>query len=91
MPESVSRSRSWRPLAWAAVAWLGCTAAPGCGPPATRQGPAMPPPEWIAKFQKEHPEAFKSKDGKGKHDVDIRERRAILRREWAKAQAQGQQ
>jgi len=51
----------------------------------------MPPPEWIAKIQKEHPELFKKKQGRRSFDVDIRERRAILRREWAKAQGEGQQ
>jgi hypothetical protein len=56
----------------------------------------MPPPEWSAKFEREHPEAFQqevksSKKGKKAYvEVGTRDRRAIFIREWKKAQGQGQ-
>jgi len=77
-------------LAFAAVVGLWSVAAPGCGEPAPNEGRAMPPEEWTTKFQNEHPEKFKTKQGRIYTDVDIRQRRAILRREWAKAQGEGQ-
>jgi hypothetical protein len=55
----------------------------------------MPPPEWSAKFEREHPEAFKEeirlKSGKKAYrEVGTRDRREVFIREWAKAKAQGQ-
>jgi hypothetical protein len=68
----------------------------GCGDPAPTVDTLSPPPEWAAKFEKEHPEAFKvevksTKKGKKLYqEVGPRERMGIFIREWAKAKAQGQ-
>jgi hypothetical protein len=50
----------------------------------------MPPQEWSAKIQNEHPELFQRKQGRYYVEVSNRRRREILREEWAKAQGQGQ-
>jgi hypothetical protein len=57
----------------------------GCGAPATQQDPI--PAEFVQKLEKEHPELFIEKVGKNKTGVmGGREKRAVVRREWLKAQ-----
>jgi hypothetical protein len=95
MPGSVGRLRSGRRLAVAAIASVCAAVISGCGEPAAQEGRAMPPPEFAQKLIKEHPELFKtatvSKSGRKSYgDVDIRERREIIRREWEKSQGQSQ-
>jgi hypothetical protein len=61
----------------------------GCGEPAVQQT-SMPPPEFAAKLEKEHPELFVRKIGKKKTErITGRDRRPIIREEWLKAQQQG--
>jgi hypothetical protein len=61
----------------------------GCGEPAVQQS-TMPPAEFSAKLEKEHPELFVRKLGKKKTEqLSGRDKRAIIRQEWLKAQQQG--
>jgi hypothetical protein len=77
-------------LAITAGALSCCWILSGCGEQAPTHDVGMPTPEWSSKFETEHPELFKKKQGKRYSEVSIRERRNILSAEWAKAQGQGQ-
>jgi len=57
----------------------------GCGESGVQQSNI--PAEFSEKLEKEHPELFVEKVGKNKTGVmGGREKRAVLRREWLKAQ-----
>ena len=62
----------------------------GCGEPAAQQS-TMPSQEWIEKLVKEHPELFVKKVGRKLEKIEGRDRRGIIRDQWAKAQQQGTQ
>jgi hypothetical protein len=66
--------------------------AAGCGEPAVQQS-TMPDAEFAAKLEKEHPELFIRTTGKKKRTEKIegRDKRAIIREAWRKAQQQGTQ
>jgi hypothetical protein len=58
----------------------------GCGDSAVRES-TMPPAEFTEKLEKERPELFIEKTGKNTTGVmGGREKRAIIRREYEKAQ-----
>jgi hypothetical protein len=86
----------WRALSLSVFIGATGLAVFGCGEPAPIVDIDSPPPEWTAKFEKEHPEAFKvevktaRKGKKAYQEVGPRERRAVFIREWAKAKAEGQ-
>jgi hypothetical protein len=62
----------------------------GCGSSAVQES-GMPPAEFAEKLEKEHPELFVKKTGKNKTEaVAGRDKRAIIREQWLKAQ-QGSQ
>jgi hypothetical protein len=64
----------------------------GCGESGIRES-TLPPPEFVEKLEKEHPELFLEKVGKGKKTEQIggRARRAIIREQYAKSLQQGTQ
>jgi len=49
----------------------------------------MPPAEWVQKLMKDRPELFQRKVGKRVETLEGRDRRAIIREQWEKAQAEG--
>ena len=81
-----TKSRAMRQLATLIVLVFCCMSLPvGCGEPATHESNI--PPEFVEKLEKEHPELFVVKTGKNQTGVlGGRERRAVLRREWLRAQ-----
>ncbi len=60
----------------------------GCGEAGTNQ--TNIPADFAATLEKEHPELFIKKTGKGKTEVlGGRDKRDIIRREWLKSQGHG--
>jgi hypothetical protein len=78
---------AWRLAArWIVLGLFGMTFLVGCSESPVQES-SMPTEEFVKKLEKEHPELFIKQLGKGKTEVlDGRDKRAIIRREWRKAQ-----
>jgi hypothetical protein len=61
------------------------TLAIGCGESGVQES-SMPSKEFADKLEKEHPELFIKKVGKKTEVLGGRDKRAIIRQEWDKAQ-----